>query len=230
VKLAAIDVVRPGLPPLGTPLAEEGHHLPLMENAMTHLSSRGLVRTAGALACLAFALGAQAQSSRTGTSMIPYTTSSYIGLNVGSSDYHAGCAPGLSCDDTETAAKIFVGGMFNDMVGLELGYVHLGEVDRNGGVVRAHGVNISLVGQVPMSSPVLLTGRVGTIYGRTKNKSVNPAYAGTGNAWKPAWGVGVGYRFNPQWAVMLDWDQYRFDFPTGSDRVDSLTLGVRASF
>jgi OOP family OmpA-OmpF porin len=201
-----------------------------MEKAMTHLSSRGLVRTAAALACLSFALGAQAQSSRTGSSMIPYTTSSYIGLNVGSSDYHAGCAPGLSCDDTETAAKIFVGGMFNDMVGLELGYVHLGEVDRNGGVVRAHGVNISLVGQVPMSSPVLLVGRVGTIYGRTKNESTAPGYSGTGTAWKPAWGVGVGYRFNPQWAVMLDWDQYRFDFPNGSDRVDSLTLGVRASF
>jgi OOP family OmpA-OmpF porin len=200
---------------------------------MTHTLSRHLAaRSAAAVACLVLGAAAHAQSTSQRSSWIPYTTSGYVGLNVGQSDYRADCAPGSNCDDSATSGKLYVGGMFNEWLGLELGYVHLGEVDRSGGVVRAHGVNVSLVGKVPMgnNSPYLLYGRLGTTYGRTKNESPIPGYSGTGTAWKPAWGVGVGYQFTPQWAVVLDYDEHRFDFPRGTDRVGNWSLGVRTSF
>jgi len=196
------------------------------------MTQRFLCRLAAALAGAALCHVAQAQSmGRSGSSLIPYTQSGYVGLNVGQSNYRADCAPGLDCDDQHTAYKLYVGGMFNDIVGLELGGFDMGWVDRNAGRFRARGVNISLVGQVPMNSPFLLVGRLGTTWGRTNSESSVPGYAGTRSAWKPAWGVGVGYRFNPQWAVVLDYDQHRIEVPNDdNERVDAVTLGVRVSF
>ena len=191
----------------------------------------------GAAACIALlgALPAQAQStSGSGfmgrNSMIPYTSSGYIGANGGVSDYRGGCAAGFGCDDGDRAFKIYTGGMFNQWVGAEIGYHHLGTVDRNGGSSRAHGINISAVGNFPIGDQFMVYGKLGTTYGRTRNTSTVGALSGTGNGWGPSWGVGAGFNLTPQWAIVLDWDQHRFEFPTGKDYVSATTVGVRLKF
>ena len=192
----------------------------------------------GAATCIALlsALPAQAQStgSTSGSgfmggrgSMIPYTVSGYVGLNGGTSDYSGGCVAGFACDDRERAFKLYTGGMFNQWVGTEVGYHHMGSVDRNGGTTRAHGINLSLLGNFPIGEQFMVYGKLGTTYGRTKNTG---SPSGTGNGWGPSFGVGAGFNISPQFAVVVDWDKHRFEFPTGDDYVSATTVGVRLRF
>jgi len=188
----------------------------------------------GAAACIALLSALPAQAQSTGfmgrNSMIPYTSSGYVGANGGVSDYRGGCAAGFGCDDSDRAFKIYTGGMFNQWIGAELGYHHFGTVDRNGGSTRAHGINLSLVGNFPIGDQFMVYGKLGTTYGRTRNTSTVGAFSGTGNGWGGSWGFGAGFNLTPQWAIVLDWDQHRFEFPTGKDYVSATTLGVRLKF
>jgi len=193
---------------------------------------------AGAGACMALllALPAQAQSSSDSgfmggrSSLLPYTASGYVGVNGGVSDYGGDCLTGFGCDDTDRAFKIYTGGMFNQWLGAEVGYLHMGTVDRNGGSTRAHGLNASLVGNIPVSEQFMVYGKVGITYGRTNTSAPAGVPSGTESGWGPSWGFGAGFNITPQWAVVLDWDQHRFDFPGGTDRVSATTVGVRLKF
>src|SRR5512133_1299548 len=93
------------------------------------------------LAALAASSAACAQTSPSATdaaygnrySMLPYTRSGYVGINLGSSDYDTPCGSVGGCDNTDLAGKIYTGGMINRYLGVELGYLHMGEADRAGG-------------------------------------------------------------------------------------------------
>ena len=67
-------------------------------------------------------------------SWIPYTNNGYIGLNVGRSNYGTGCGGfALRCQDSSTSGHLHLGGYFNPYLGLELGYLDMGNIDRAGG-------------------------------------------------------------------------------------------------
>lgn len=165
-----------------------------------------------------------------GSSLLPYTTHGYVGLNAGVSDYRGGCSGAFGCDDTDQAFKVYTGGLINQWIGAEFGYLHLGKVDRNGGSTRAHGLNLSLVLNVPVTEMFEIHGRAGATYGRTKTTAAAGLPRGGESDWGPAWGIGAGLNLTPQFAVVLDWDHHRFEFAGGRDHVTATTLGVRYQF
>jgi len=202
-----------------------------------------------AIAALAAAAGAQAQSSGYGSSGSTTTTTTstsgskyswyapgatYLGLNVGKTDYSLNSGVGgFVSDQRDTNYSLYGGGYLNNNFGLELGYTHFGKVARAGGSTDAKGISLSLVGRLPLNSSFNLLGRLGTTYGRTHVSSV-PASgiaAGRGSGFGLSYGLGAEYAFNPNWSAVLQWDRYDLKFPGGSrDNINSTTVGLKYRF
>ncbi len=157
--------------------------------------SRALAPLALAAITAAAALPVAAQSSTaSGSSMMPGMSRGYMGINLGKSDFRAGCGTGaFGCEDSDTAGSIYFGSMFRDNLGAELGYVNMGRVSRGGGDTKAHGLNLSLVGKAPLTPAFSLLGKVGTTYGRTQTTSAvgSGVAAGSDNGFGLSYGIGA---------------------------------------
>lgn len=167
-------------------------------------------------------------------SLLPYTRRGYVGLNLGQSDYsELSCgAGGFSCDDKDVGGTVYTGGMFNDWLGVELGYLHMGKVDRSGGRAEAQGLNVSLVGRLPLQQFNLFA-KGGTTYGRTKVSANALALVPTGkdSGWGASYGAGVGLDVTPTTSVVLEWARHDFHFAgNGKQEVDLTSLGVKYRF
>jgi OOP family OmpA-OmpF porin len=206
------------------------------------ISSRTLARTATAaasLALLATAALAQNQPYNTAASSrdsgLPYLKGGYIGGSLGRSKYdlsNNGTGP-FGSDDHDTAAKIYGGGMFNQNFGLELGYIHFGEIDRAGGSTRAQGLNLSLVGKAPLGDRFDVFGKLGTTYGwtRTSTAVASGLPGGKENGFGVSYGVGGSYYFTPQLAGVLEWESHDLKFAgTGRDQIKAVTVGLRYNY
>jgi hypothetical protein len=216
-------------------------------NLSAHSSIEGgimqsLIRTFSgtvlAVAALTAITGAHAQGSSTSSTAGNYSWyvpgSAYIGLNVGKSNYSLSSgAGGFASDKRDTAYNIYGGGYFNRNFGLELGYNDFGRVSRAGGNTEAEGINLSLVGRLPLSPSFSLLGKVGTIYGRTKVSSAPGSGIAAGNesGFGASYGLAAEYSFNPNWSAVLQVNRYELKFPgSGRDPVKATTVGLRYRF
>ncbi len=192
---------------------------------MRHSSSNRLRRIG--VAALALAAGGAVHAQSSGYSVLPWTQQGYVGLNIGKPDYNTSCGAGPSCDDPDAAFHIYTGGMFNQWLGVELGYLNMGRADRAGGRTRAHGVNLSLVGRVPIG-PVNLFAKGGATYGRTEVSAdpLSGVSAGKSRGTAPAWGAGVGYDFGSNSSVVLEYARHQFHFAgIGRKPVETTSIG-----
>lgn len=192
-----------------------------------------VLATAGLAAGAAHAQTAGSTSMSSRTSWLPYTQNGYIGLNLGHPHYSLGCGAAGSCDNPDLSGNLYVGGNFNNFAGIELGYLHMGNMDRGGGTTRAQGLNVSLVGRAPVWNALSLYGKVGATYGRTKVDAPVSSGLATGkeSGWGPSYGFGATYNFTPQLAGVLDWQRNKFEFAgTGREWVRATSIGVRYSF
>ena len=168
-----------------------------------------------------------------GYSLLPYTTSGYAGINLGKPDIRSACAASFSCGDADLAAYVYTGGLVNDVLGIELGYVNTGGANRNGGKTRAQGVNLSLVVRVPLGDFNLFA-KAGGLYGQTRVSADAASGVATGkeSGWGGTYALGAGYDFTPQLGVVLEWARNEFRFAGGGGRqdVDSLSLGLVRRF
>ncbi|MGE0706222.1 MAG: outer membrane beta-barrel protein, partial [Vicinamibacterales bacterium] len=160
-------------------------------------------------------------------SLIPMTSQGYAGISGGISDYGLpGCVPGASCDGTDIGFKVFAGGQINRPIGVEITYVDLGRLDRNGGDVRAKGVNLGVVANWALADQFSVFAKLGAVYGWTRTGSPLPGVAsGNRSDLNLSYGAGAQYDIDRHWAVRADWDAYRLEFPTGRDTVSLLSLG-----
>ncbi len=147
-------------------------------------------------------------------SLLPYTNHGYIGGSIGKPDYSTRCGLIGSCDNPDLSGHIFTGGMFSRYLGAEVGYVYMGEAKRGGGETRAHGINLSLVGQVPLANAFNAYGKVGTTYGRTRTSALPGAGIATGNdgGWGWAYGAGLSYDLTKNVSALLEWQRHDFTF------------------
>lgn len=179
--------------------------------------------------------GSGTTTTRSGTGYyMPYERSfwSYVGGAVGRSDYDFGCRAGFPCDTKATGLKLFTGGKFSEFAGIEASYVFLGNADRAGGHTRGQGINLSLVGTVPLGQSIGLNGKVGAIYGWTKTDGTGgPGFAtGDDDGLGLSYGAGLTFAVSRTVDLRLDWDRYRMKFATGRDDVDFATVGVQFKF
>ncbi|MDO8250336.1 MAG: outer membrane beta-barrel protein [Rhodoferax sp.] len=195
-------------------------------------SSRVISSLALAAASLAAVSGAQAQSSM-GNDLYG-AGKSYIGLNAGESDFSLGNGTGaFGSERHDTAYNVYVGNYFSTNFGFEFGYTDFGRVNRAGGRTKADGINVSLVGKLPLGDSFNLLGKVGTTYGRTEVSSApgSGVTAGDESAFGWSYGVGAEYTFSPQWSAVLQYDEHDLKYAGDQrDRISAVTLGVRYRF
>lgn len=189
-------------------------------------------------AAVAGSLTVQAQisspSSGPGSSAWYTPGSAYLGFNAGRSNYRQGCGTGVvNCGSKDEAYSIYGGSMFSSNFGLELGYLDMGNIDRGGGTTQAHGINLSLIGKVPLSPTWGLFGKVGSTYGRTSVSSTpgSGVTSGDEDGFGLSLGAGVSFDFSDRWSAVLQWERHDFKFSgSGRDNVNATTLGLKYRF
>ena len=189
-----------------------------------HTSHRAKSLWLLAATVLTASLGAQAQSSTSGTTMMGFTPGSgYAELGLGRTNYALDKGLGnFASEDNSTSYIVRGGGFFSPNLGVEVGYTDYGWVSNAGGTTRAKGINFSLVGKYPASPAVNLLGKVGSTYSYTKVSSdaASGIVAGTNKDFGLALGVGVQYMINPQWSAVVQYEAQNMTF--AGDRTDTV--------
>jgi OmpA-OmpF porin, OOP family len=162
-------------------------------------------------------------------SWLPYTENGYWGFNLGAPKYDKSCASGFECDDPSVGGKLYLGGQFNQWLGMEVGYAHFGKMDRSGGETESQGINLSLVGTLPLSEAFKAFGKVGTTYGWT-DISADTGRTGSDNGFGLSYGAGLGYDINPKTQVVVEWDRHDFNYVGGDAGVDMYSVGMKFRF
>lgn len=196
-----------------------------MQNKKSRLIvGAALVATAGV------AVG-QTTPREPGRSFVPFTNSGYVGGNIGRTDFDADCRAGFGCDQRDLGFKLYTGGQLWRFIGLELGYVNVGKGEASGGSIKAQGVNLSVLANLPVSDRFNIFGKVGSTYGWTKTSAAAPGVAtGSDRGFGISYGAGVGFDLARNWQLRGEWDRYRFDFKSGGRDVDMFSIGVAYKF
>jgi OOP family OmpA-OmpF porin len=152
-----------------------------------------------------------------------------VGGQVGQSKIKLDCPAGVSCDDTDTAFRVFGGYDFNKNFGVELGYADLGKVTVSAlglsGDVKATAWDIMAVGRIPVFQNFDLYGKLGWYFADSKSSGALGGSSESNNDFTYA--IGAAYNFNKNLSVRLEWQQYS---SVGSDSsngdVDVYGIGV----
>jgi len=153
--------------------------------------------------------------------------SSYLELGIGQSDYSLG-----DSDDGDTAYSIRGGSFFNANLGMEIGYTNFGKVNRAGGSTKAEGINLSVVGRMPLSPSFNVLGKIGTTYSHTSVSSDPASLVAAGSEdFGLSYGIGAEYLITPQWSGVLQYESTKMQFAGDrSDRVGLTSLSARYRF
>ena len=138
---------------------------------------------------------------------------------------------GFDRDEKSVAFKLFGGYQFNRYFAIEGGYFNLGKFGFTSttvpagtldGEMRVQGLNLDLVGTLPITDRFAALGRVGATYARTRDEfrgtgaigvpDPNPSKNGAG--FKV--GLGLQYAFSPSFIVRGEAERYRIDDAVGN--------------
>lgn len=203
-----------------------------------------IANTFGRLSLIAAAVLATQGAQAADTFINPEWANSawYIGAGVGQSranideqrlmrslSANGAAVTGFSTDEHDTGYKLFVGRQLNRYLALEGGYFDLGKFNFNsttsgGGVLNGEagfrGVNLDLVGQLPLNERLSLLGRVGVNYAKTSTRfSGNRLFADASASERKAnakLGLGVEYKFTEALALRGEVERYRVNDAVGN--------------
>ena len=187
-------------------------------------------------AAMASALSLSAPAS---AGFFDFTLAPFIGASAGQSTFDISCPAGSSCDDTDTAYKIYGGLEVNEYISMEVGYADLGETSVTGattGTAEVNGMTLAMVGTFAVSPSITLIGRGGM---NILNLEVNGPIAGTptnneGDT-DVAWSLGLGaqYNFTKSVGLRVEYERF-FDVgdadTTGETDVDLISAGIVFKF
>ena len=162
-------------------------------------------------------------------------TRPFLDIAIGKPIYGTSCGniAGLSCSNNGTSVSVTAGDMWSRNWGAELSYLNLGKADRAGGTVDARGVNISIVGRLPLGDSFDLEGKVGTTYGIT-HVNANPTSGvatGRDSGFGLGYGLALGVHFVRGLSGEVGWEQHDFHFVgQGTQTVQNITVGLDYSF
>jgi OOP family OmpA-OmpF porin len=178
-------------------------------------------------------LGFAAASAFTGTALAQaQETAWYAGASIGQMEAKDTCssvtALGVSCDNKDTAWKIFGGYQFNRNIAAEIAYTDLGKVK-----VTAPGLSTEVklsawelvgVGSYPIgSSGFAPYAKLGIYRGKSDVSGNIPVAGDTSNDWTA--GVGVRYDITRSVGLRAEWQRYN-----GDSDVDVLSIGALWKF
>lgn len=142
-----------------------------------------------------------------------FTLAPFVGVSAGQSTFDLSCDAGSTCDDTDTAWKIYGGLEVNEYIAMEIGYADLGEAKFSGatsGTAEVNGMTMQVIGTYAINPSFSLIGRGGMNF---LNLEINETTAGvSSNAGDTdvAWSLGVGAQYNLSKSVgfRAEWERY----------------------
>ena len=192
----------------------------------------------GAIAAMAISAPALAQQSH-----------AYIGGLIGQSKAADGCTDlpsGFSCDNKDSAFKLFGGYQFNPHFAVEGGYADLGKVKGSGvtsGVnldasTKLSAWDVAAVGSWPFASQFSVFGKLGAYYGTVDSTGTASGAGGSASAAAKdsnvgfTYGLGARYDFTRNLAARAEWQRYNKmgGDNTGKSDVDVLGLSLLWKF
>jgi OOP family OmpA-OmpF porin len=141
-------------------------------------------------------------------------------------------SPGsFTSERQDTAYKLFGGYQFNRNLGLEFGYFNLGKFSYGtslpGGTLNGRyeneGVNLDLVGTMPLSEKWSVLARIGAQYANTRDSFSGPglpAYASNDNSQRDTnvkVGLGLQYELTPSMFLRAEAERFRIKDGIGSN-------------
>jgi OOP family OmpA-OmpF porin len=165
----------------------------------------------------------------------------YVGGSIGQSKTDCSAPPGFSCDDKDTAYKIFGGYQINRNFAAEAGYTDLGKLTASGGGVnveaKAKAWDLVGVGAFPLSDQFSIYGKLGLYSGEVKVSSNIVGGSGKKTTTDLTYGAGVQYNFTRNLGLRGEWQRYGSaktpDTAATSEEkndIDVLSLGVVYKF
>src|SRR3954468_143142 len=187
--------------------------------------------TLGFLAATALAGPALAQAQESGA---------YAGLSIGQSKAKDACegvpGSGISCDDTDTAWKVFGGYQFNRYVAGEAAYTDFGKAKASGfGVsaeIKSNAWEAVAVGAYPIgTSGFAPYAKLGVYRGEVKLSS-NVGVSAKETTTDLTYGIGVRYDFMRNFAVRAEWQRYNDvgGGDVGKSDIDVISIGALYKF
>jgi OOP family OmpA-OmpF porin len=152
----------------------------------------------------------------------------------------------FNADERDLGFKLFVGKQLNQYLSLEAGYFDLGKFSfdaatSGNGALRGEtgfrGVNLDLVGQLPLTERFSLLGRAGMQYARTSthfggnrlNAVTNPDPSE--KKWNPKLGLGMEYKLSEALALRAEVERYRLNDAVGNrGNVDLVSVSMLYKF
>jgi OOP family OmpA-OmpF porin len=156
-----------------------------------------------------------------------------VGGSVGQSKGDCGSSvAGSSCDDSDTAFRIFGGYQFNKHLGVELGYATLGEVKATLGAIsataEAKAWDVMAVGTFPIADKFNVFGKLGWFKADT-DLSSNIGGSASDSSSGLTYAIGAGYDFNKNFGLRAEWQRYTDvggNNVGGETDVDVMSIGV----
>ena len=182
----------------------------------------------------ALSLSAPAQAG-----FFDFTLAPFIGASIGQSTLDISCPAGASCDDTDTAWKVFGGLEVNEYLSMEVGYADLGEAKfsdaTSSATAEVNGMTMALVGTYSVSPSFTLIGRGGMNILNLEVDAIDNGVASNDGDTDVAWSLGVGAQYNFTKSVGLRVEYERFfdvgdEDTTGEADVDLISAGVVFKF
>jgi len=132
----------------------------------------------------------------------------YAGISAGQSKT-ADCPGGGSCDDKDTAYRVFGGYKFHPNIAVEGGYSPLGETSSSfpGGSLKAeaNAWDIVGVGSFPLGNNFSVLGKLGFYNAEIK---LSGLASGKKTTTDLTYGIGGQYDFNRNLGLRLEWNRY----------------------
>jgi OOP family OmpA-OmpF porin len=179
----------------------------------------------------------------------------YMGIHAGESKAHfddarigqavlgSGVAlDTLATDQKSTGYKAYVGFPINPNWALETGYFDLGRFGFDAGTspagtvagsLRIKGLNVDVVGTLPITDRWSLLGRVGAAYAQTKGSFTGTGAGAVADSTTEKketnfkYGLGTQYAFTPALTLRLEGERYRINDSVGRRaHVDLVSLGL----
>lgn len=164
------------------------------------------------------------------------TLAPFIGASAGQATFDTSCGAGETCDDTDTAWKIYGGLEVNEYIQMEVGYADLGEAKfsdaASSATAEVNGMTVQVVGTFAINPSFSLIGRGGMNF---LNLEVNDTVEGNEGDTDVAWSLGLGAQYNLSKSVGLraEWERYfkvGDEDTTGEMDVDLISASVVYTF
>ena len=156
----------------------------------------------------------------------------YMGANAGQSKFKGACSGFFDCDRKDSAWNLHLGGNFNQLLGVELGYTDFGRMRTFGGDTEAQALDVSLTVGAPLGPHFAIFAKGGAAYGDTDVSASPTTFVSTGSKkdWGTKWGAGATWAFTPNMQARVDWDRYKLGFTSGDRDIDLLSAGLQFRF